>query len=94
MWAQLSKRRKEMATYEEHVKETLVATDSAKAEVFRLIESNPSIPEYAKQGVKDFVADYWIQLLSNTLANIPDNMTDYIDTIMEIIKSVKDVMGL
>ena len=83
-----------MATYEEHVIETLFAADSAKAEVFRLIESNPSIPEYAKQIVKDFVAENWIPLVSNTLSNIPDNMTDYIDIIMEIIKSVKSVMGL
>jgi hypothetical protein len=80
-----------MAIYDMQLKETLSVADSAKAEVFRLIEENPSIPEHAKQVVKDFIAENWVSLVSNVIPYIPDEITEYFDIIVE---TVKNVMGL
>lgn len=77
-----------MARYEAHVQETITVVDNAKAEVIHRIELSTDIPEYAKQAVKDFVAQAWDQLVSDTLSNIPDEITDYIDIVMEIVRSV------
>lgn len=77
-----------MTKYEIHVQDTISVADSAKAEVIRRIESSPDIPDAIKHAVKDFVHQQWDQLVSDAISNIPDEITDYIDIIMEIVKSV------
>jgi hypothetical protein len=77
-----------MATYKFQANESIVIADSPKAKVIRHIEESNEIPEDAKQAVKDFIDQAWDQIVSDTLSNIPDAIADYIDVIMEIVRSV------
>jgi len=76
---------KKMAIYELHAQENMNFDDSVKAEVIHQIGLSSQIPEDAKQAVKDFVNQAWDQILSDTVSNVPDAISDYLDIIMEIV---------
>ncbi len=64
---------------------------TAKITVDRLVECESKIPPDAKQAVRDFIKEQIQQLAEDVdkiVINVPEELTEYIDVILEIIQKV------
>lgn len=75
-----------MTTHALFAKENFSISDSVKVDIIRAIELSSEIPQDAKPAIKDFLEELWGQSVSESISNLPQEVVDNYEAILEVLQ--------